>query len=142
MNFIARRLLKNSVNLRNRLLCLILRILKYIIVSTGGDSMEGERLSELRKDNGLTQRDLAEILGVSENSISLYERNINTPDDELKIKIANYFNVSLDYLLGATDKQIPLNRNETQFIYAENLPSNAYKEMKTFLDYLQNKYKI
>ena len=84
---------------------LILRILKYIIVSTGGDSMEGERLSELRKDNGLTQRDLAEILGVSENSISLYERNINTPDDELKIKIANYFNVSLDYLLGATDKQ-------------------------------------
>ena len=72
--------------------------------------MEGERLSELRKDNGLTQRDLAEILGVSENSISLYERNINTPDDELKIKIANYFNVSLDYLLGATDKQIPLNR--------------------------------
>lgn len=121
---------------------LILRILKYIIVSTGGDSMEGERRSELRKDNGLTQRDLAEILGVSENSISLYERNINTPDDELKIKIANYFNVSLDYLLGATDKQIPLNRNETQFIYAENLPSNAYKEMKTFLDYLQNKYKI
>ena len=121
---------------------LILRILKYIIVSTGGDSMEGERLSELRKDNGLTQRDLAEILGVSENSISLYERNINTPDDELKIKIANYFNVSLDYLLGATEKQIPLNRNETQFIYAENLPSNAYKEMKTFLDYLQNKYKI
>ena len=121
---------------------LILRILKYIIVSTGGDSMEGERLSELRKDNGLTQRDLAEILGVSENSISLYERNINTPDDELKIKIANYFNVSLDYLLGATDKQIPLTRNETQFIYAENLPSNAYKEMKTFLDYLQNKYKI
>ena len=104
--------------------------------------MEGERLSELRKDNGLTQRDLAEILGVSENSISLYERNINTPDDELKIKIANYFNVSLDYLLGATDKQIPLNRNETQFIYAENLPSNAYKEMKTFLDYVQNKYKI
>ena len=72
---------------------LILRILKYIIVSTGGDSMEGERLSELRKDNGLTQRDLAEILGVSENSISLYERNINTPDDELKIKIANYFNI-------------------------------------------------
>lgn len=104
--------------------------------------MEGERLSELRKDNGLTQKDLAEILGVSENSISLYERNINTPDDELKVKIANYFNVSLDYLLGATDKQIPLNRNETQFIYAENLPNNAYKEMKTFLDYLQNKYKI
>ena len=104
--------------------------------------MEGERLSELRKDNGLTQKDLAEILGVSENSISLYERNINTPDDELKVKIANYFNVSLNYLLGATDKQIPLNRNETQFIYAENLPNNAYKEMKTFLDYLQNKYKI
>ena len=42
--------------------------------------MDGERLSELRKDKGLTQKDLAKILSVSENSISLYERNIITPD--------------------------------------------------------------
>ena len=63
--------------------------------------MNGERLSDLRKDRGLTQKDLAKIIGVSENSISMYERNLNSPDDKIKVKIAKYFNISLDYLLGA-----------------------------------------
>lgn len=104
--------------------------------------MEGDRLSDLRKDKGLTQKQLSEILGVSENSISLYERNINTPDDELKKQIAIYFNTSLDYLLGLINEPIPLTRTPTHFIFAENLPHNAEKEMKTFLEYIQNKYNI
>ena len=104
--------------------------------------MDGERLSELRKDKGLTQKEFAKILGVSENSISMYERNLNTPDDKLKVKIALYFNISLDYLLGAIDEPQPLKRNSTTFIFAENMPTNAEKEMKTFLGYLQGKYKL
>ena len=52
--------------------------------------MDGERLSELRKDKGLTQKEFAKILGISENSVSMYERNLNTPDDQMKIKIAEY----------------------------------------------------
>lgn len=104
--------------------------------------LEGERLSELRKDHGLTQKELAEILGVSENSISLYERNINTPDDAMKLQIAQYFNVSLDYLLGATKKQLPLKRTGSKFLFVENLPENAYQELKVFMEYLQNKYNL
>lgn len=104
--------------------------------------MIGERLSELRKDMGLTQKQLAEKLGVSENSISLYERNLTTLDDDLKILIAKLFNISLDYLIGAIEQPLPLNRTTTKFIYAENIPLNAENEIKAFLEYLQNKYKL
>ena len=104
--------------------------------------MDGERLKELRKDRGLSQKQLAEILGISENSISLYERNINTPDDDMKVKIANYFNVSMDYLLGVVPTPLPLERTGTVFIFAENMPANAAQEMKNFFDYLRSKYKM
>jgi len=70
--------------------------------------MIGERLADLRKDKGLNQKDLAEVLGISLHTLSNYEREISTPDDEMKIRIARYFNVSLDYLLGLLLRQINL----------------------------------
>ena len=104
--------------------------------------MDGERLSDLRKDRNLTQKELAKVLGISENSVSLYERNINTPDDQLKVKIAKYFNVSLDYLLGAIDHQQPLERTRAFFVFSENMPANAAAEIHSFLNYLKSKYNI
>ncbi len=104
--------------------------------------MDGERLSELRKDKGLTQKEFAKIFGISENSVSMYERNLNTPDDELKIKFAEFFNVSLDYLLGAINQPLPLKRTGAFFVFAKNMPTNAEEEMSSFFNYLQNKYKI
>ena len=71
--------------------------------------MRGERLAELRKDCGMTQRELAG-LQVSVTTISGYENNRKTPNDEDKVKIARIFNVSLDYLLGAIDDEIALDR--------------------------------
>ncbi len=97
-------------------------------------SMDGERLKDLRKDRGLTQKQFAEIMGVSENSISLYERNETTPDDEMKIKIAKFFNVSLDYLLGIIKSPLPIERTGAFFIFADNMPKNAAQEMKTFYE--------
>lgn len=104
--------------------------------------MDGNRLSELRKDKGLTQKDLAKILSVSENSISLYERNIITPDDNMKIKIAKYFNVSLDYLLGVTKASLPTNDVKPKIIYFSNLPEKANEELENFLNYLKGKYNL
>ena len=101
--------------------------------------MDGERLSELRKDKGITQKDLAKILSVSENSISLYERNIITPDDDMKIKIAKYFNVSLDYLLGITDTPSPI-KSKPKIIYFNHLPEKANEELERFLKYFKSKY--
>ena len=61
------------------------------------------RLRELRKDKGLRQIDLAQILGISPQSLGYYENQVNKPDPEMLVRIANYFNVSVDYLLGRED---------------------------------------
>lgn len=63
-----------------------------------------ERIRELRKAAGLTQQQLGDILGVAKNTVSQYETGRNEPNDSIKIAMANYFNVSLDYLVGETDR--------------------------------------
>lgn len=102
--------------------------------------MDGERLSELRKDRRITQKELAEKLSVSENTISCYERNLTTPDDEMKIMIAKFFNVSLDYLMGTSDTPAPLGENKSQLIYFEQISSGAEREITNFLQYIKDKY--
>ncbi|MBR2735512.1 MAG: helix-turn-helix transcriptional regulator [Clostridia bacterium] len=104
--------------------------------------MVGERLSELRKDRGLKQKELADKLGISVHTISSYERNLSTPDDEMKIRIAKFFGVSVDYLLGTTQNQSPCDNTLSRLIIVENLPPVAVKELDTFLVHLKNKYKL
>ena len=63
------------------------------------------RLKELRnKKSGLTQAKLAEVMNVSQQAVGLWERGKNMPSHELVAKLANYFNVSVDSLLGRTDE--------------------------------------
>lgn len=64
--------------------------------------MIGDRIRQLRKDRGLTQEQLASIIGVERSSIGKYEgKQQITPSDEVKFKLAEFFGVSLDYLCGA-----------------------------------------
>ena len=65
-----------------------------------------ERLSDLRKDNNLTQKELAAIIDVSEDMLSSYERGIAQMPDDAKMKLAQHFNISLDYLFGLINEQI------------------------------------
>ncbi len=58
----------------------------------------GKKIRTLRLQKNIPQNDLAKILGVSKSTMSNYERNYSTPDPELLVKIADYFNVSIDYL--------------------------------------------
>ncbi len=58
------------------------------------------RIRELRIEKGLRQKDLAEHLGVSQQTIGYYENWVNKPDPETLIKLADFFEVSIDYLLG------------------------------------------
>lgn len=62
--------------------------------------MIGATLSDLRKKSGLTPKEFAQIFNVSEGAISHYEQGINLINIELLCKIADYFQVSADYLLG------------------------------------------
>lgn len=62
------------------------------------------RLKELRKKRKISQLKLAIDLNMNQNTISRYERMEREADYETLIKFADYFNVSLDYLLGRNDK--------------------------------------
>ncbi len=59
-----------------------------------------ERIKQLRKQKSLTQTDLANVLGIGKSAVSNYETGYSVPDVETLKLIANYFNVSADYLLG------------------------------------------
>ena len=58
----------------------------------------------LRTSSGYTQADIAEKLGISKSTISMYENGNREPDFETLELIADFFNVDIDYLLGRTDK--------------------------------------
>lgn len=60
----------------------------------------GERLKKLRLDRRLTQKQLAEIMGLGISAISSYESCTRCPSYEILIKYARIFHVSTDYLLG------------------------------------------
>lgn len=64
-----------------------------------------ERLTALRVNTHLCQKDLARSLHVSASAISNYENCIRCPDLEMLVLIADFFGVSTDYLLGRRDQQ-------------------------------------
>ena len=61
------------------------------------------RLKELRKKKGISQLRLATDLHTTQNTISRYETGEREPGIDELIKIADYFNVSVDYLIGRTE---------------------------------------
>jgi transcriptional regulator with XRE-family HTH domain len=63
------------------------------------------RLKELRKSRGISQLKLAVDLNMNQNSISRYENMERQADYEALIRFADYFNVSIDYLLGRDFKE-------------------------------------
>lgn len=65
--------------------------------------MFGNNLSLLRKEKNMEQKTLAKVLGVSQQTISRWENNVVEPDIKSLIKIADYFDVTTDYLLGRID---------------------------------------
>jgi len=80
----------------------------------------GPRISELRENNNLTQEELAKNLGITRASLSHYETSRREPDYETLTKIADYFQVSLDYLMGRTDDPKP-SVNESVQRFTESL---------------------
>ncbi|UCF99185.1 MAG: cobalamin-dependent protein [Spirochaetaceae bacterium] len=78
------------------------------------------RLRELRTSGNLRQKDLADALGVAQTTIANYEQGARFPDEKVLRQIADYFNVSLDYLMGRAD--VNLVAQDVQY------PNSFYRE--------------
>lgn len=71
--------------------------------------MHFPRIRDMREDSDLTQAQVAEYLGIAQTVYSRYERGFQTIPLPLLIKLADYYDVSLDYLTGRT-QQMKMNR--------------------------------
>lgn len=63
------------------------------------------RLKELRKEKDVMQKDVANFLDISSSAYGFYEQGKRTPTSDIVVKLAEYFDVSTDYLLGKTDER-------------------------------------
>ena len=86
-----------------------------------------KRLKDLREDHDLTQSEVAQILGIRQSDYGKYERGINMMGVDKYIKLAEYYNVSVDYLLGLISRQRPLNEKIQSKLENEKL-CNAFSE--------------
>jgi transcriptional regulator with XRE-family HTH domain len=86
----------------------------------------GERLRTLREEKKLAQVEIARILGKTQNAIFRYESGINEPSATVLLWYSDYFDVSLDYIFGRTDKK------QGKLFKGQIKISN--KEMKKFVE--------
>ena len=67
--------------------------------------MKFQPIQDLRTDADLSQKQLSEILHISQRSYSHYETGSRNIPVEMLIRLANYYDISVDYLVGRTDKK-------------------------------------
>ena len=111
----------------------------------------GSRIRNLRSKLGLSQSELGQIIGVTKASISGYENITRNPSYKNLNKLADFFGVTSDYLLGR--EELLVKENETNYIGWEdfniinsiknypNLYDNIKENPKRYFSYLDKKYK-
>ena len=83
------------------------------------------RIRDLRTDFDLTQKELAKILGMSQTGYSKYETGENDIPTEILIRLSNYYNVSIDYLLGQTNCKKDINKGAVDSYYNKRILSSC-----------------
>ena len=101
----------------------------------------GERLIELRKDMGLTQKQLSEKLFINYRTYSGYERNETEAGDDFKIRLAHFYNVSVDYLLGISGNPYPITNGDDYIHLPKSLSDSGRRELEQFISFLLSKDK-
>ena len=102
------------------------------------------RIKELREEKNISQLELAKKLNLTQQSISLYEKGDREPSIEVLKSIANFFNVSLDYLLGKSDiRNYDEDEKEFRFAFHKETEGMTDEEIKDALRfYKEMKKKI
>lgn len=104
----------------------------------------GERLKSLIDERSIDQKKFAEIFNLSPSTVSGYVTNYRSPNDEIKKKFADFFSVSIDYLLGYTDIRNPKeSKIYTKSYYHRDLsglPEEAIKQIDDYIEFIKLKY--
>lgn len=104
----------------------------------------GEILTSLREERGIYQKELAAILKVSVDTVSNYENNIHFPDQEALLQLADYFGVTVDYLLGRTSYRYSLDTLNEEYApgmtvaeLVDIVQHFSRQNTASFLDYIE-----
>ena len=103
--------------------------------------MFSARLKELREDRKISQKQLAEILRVSQQTVAKWETEKATPNPQTVVKLANILQVSADYLLGNTaEKSFEPTDEDIKFALfhgADDITDEMYEEVKRYAQYIK-----
>lgn len=105
-----------------------------------------ERLESLMKEKGVSQKVLAEVCEIGKNQFAYWKKHGNIPAGAILEKIANYFEVSVDYLLGKTDtkkessESPSLTEEQLALLFEiKSLPEDQQREAWDYIQYLKSK---
>ena len=94
-----------------------------------------ERIKQLRKKKGISQSELAELIGVKNNTVSTWERGTRKPDFEALNLLSNYFEVSFEYILGSSDQEearVKPTQDELDELALSALADELYDHVKKY----------
>lgn len=104
--------------------------------------MFAQRLKELRKRTpSLTQLDMAKKLGIAKTTYASYEQGKRTPDIETQNKIADFFDVSLDYLHGREQKKtFSANQMTVAAHIDDEVTEEQMEDILNYIDFIKQKH--
>ena len=102
------------------------------------------RISEIRHKHGMTQSEFGDLFQVSQNTVSQWERGTRGIDSEMILRIADWFEITTDYLLGRDMKHpegLVYADGNTGFLYLDvhDLSPESRKELLDFVDFLKSR---
>ena len=108
-----------------------------------------EILRKERSNLGLNQVEFAKIFNVTKQTVSNWENGNRNPDSATLSKLADYFEVTVDYLIGRTDKKIPKPKldesiktiSAKKININEDLPDEAYDKINEYIKMVEMMYK-
>ncbi|NDO18057.1 helix-turn-helix transcriptional regulator [Lachnospiraceae bacterium MD329] len=96
-----------------------------------------DRILKLITDNGLTQQEFLKSIGLNKSAISDWKKGLNASYKKHIDKIADYFNVSVDYLLGKTDTPTPEQQDEFSQLLQDCSPDER-EQIKKYIEFVKS----
>ena len=130
----------SSVRVRSNPYRSYLRVIKSLIEVT---AMLSQKFKELRAKKNITQEDMAKLLNIKRQTYSAYERGVSFPDIVALTKIADFFEVSTDYLLchkkATSEKQSVSDEMQILIDTYSDLSEEELKKVIEYVDFLKTK---